>query len=51
MIPQSIEILIPTYNEEKNIEIVIKKCLSWLKNQTKDFGILIILLVMIRKRN
>ena len=42
MIPQSIEILIPAYNEEKNIEIVIKKCLSWLKNQTKDFGILIV---------
>lgn len=38
----SIEIIIPAYNEEKNIEIVIERCLRWLKLQTKDYNILIV---------
>jgi len=37
MINQSIEIVIPAYNEEKNIEIVIKKSLNWLKHNTKNY--------------
>ncbi len=42
MMKQSMEILIPAYNEEKNIEIVVKKSLSWLKSLTKDYRTLVI---------
>ena len=37
---QSMCIVIPAYDEERNIEEVIKKSFNWLKNQTKDYEIL-----------
>ncbi|MDD5192580.1 MAG: glycosyltransferase family 2 protein [Candidatus Nanoarchaeia archaeon] len=42
MINQSIEILIPAYNEEKNIEEVVQKSLSWLKSQTKNYLVTVV---------
>jgi len=42
MIKKSIEILIPAYNEEKNVEGVIKKSLLWLKSQTNDYSVLVV---------
>ena len=38
----SMEIVIPAYNEEKNIEIVINKSLDWLKKQTEDYRVLVV---------
>ena len=37
---KGMEILIPAYNEEGDIEQVIKNSLDWLKNQTKDYSVL-----------
>lgn len=42
MIKKSIEILIPAYNEEKNVEEVIKKSLLWLKSQTNNYSVLVV---------
>jgi len=42
MIKQSLEILIPSYNEEKNIETVVEKSLAWLKSQTEDYSVLVV---------
>ncbi len=42
MIKQSIEIVIPAYNEEENIKIVVEKSLSWLKKQTKNYLVTVV---------
>ena len=42
MIEQSLEIVIPAYNEEKNIEKIVNRSLEWLKSQTKDYQVLVV---------
>lgn len=42
MLKQSLEIVIPAYNEEKNIEEVIKKSLEFLRKNSKDYRVLVV---------
>ncbi len=42
MISKSLEILIPCHNEKGNIELIVEKCLNWLKKYTKDYRVLIV---------